>query len=242
MVTTVIVYTIIFSMLIVYFKVMYDDSVSFAENLSNVKGYIFLFMLIVAASFFYLDFDTLSIKEVFLIKFGLTNRININNAYTLVTSNFIHADISHLFLNVLFLTFFAFLELQYGYIFFLLMFLIPSIVSAIILSFIIPQDTILLGSSIGLCSLYSIIFAENLLIDKLPVKIGVTSKIIDYVCGMVILFIITFLMSFGQKSDISNMYSFSAHFLGALNGYLMYSIIKHFTPEFYNVLIKYGKW
>ena len=239
--TFAIIYNLFLFSIMVFYLIFTNQGTSrFLDNIYNQKAYIFIYILLVSFSIYSIDYNELAIKNEILYKYGLTNNITKSNLYTLLTNSFIHTDVLHLFINLLFFTYLGFLEYDYGYIIFLLMFLIPSIITSTILTIFIPDDVIILGASDGLCAIFSIIIAENLIIDKLPV--GISSKIYDFLFGVIILFGVLFLLTFGQRSGGSNVYTFSAHFLGALSGYIFYCALKFITPNLYDYLIEIGTW
>jgi membrane associated rhomboid family serine protease len=241
MIGNTLLYLLLF--IVFYFAVRsrYDKERSLMENLYGLKGYISLFLLLLVLSFFYFDMDTLAIKGRVVERFGLKNYSELTNFYPVITSNFIHNDYLHLFANLLFLSFLVVIDEKYGYIFFLLIFFVSSIFSSLALMFILPADGVCLGSSNGLCGLYSVIIAENLIFDKLPVKLSAGGKLLDVLFSLSILLAVIFLLSYGRNYWVSSIYTLVAHVLGAVAGYATYILIKYLIPDFYNLLTRKGK-
>lgn len=235
-------YSILIVIYLVYQYIRWRSYYSISENILINIGSIILFVLLLLLSVFYFDIHSLVIKPDLLNKYGLLGYNYNISWYTLITSNYIHSDYTHLFFNIIALIIISSIEDTCGSIVFLLMFIFPSILSSLIIMIILPDNSIALGASTGISSLYSIIVAENLLIDNLPVSLPTSSKIQEFILGIGMIFIVTFLLSFGRTSlpTNNNILPFSFHLIGATMGYLLYVMIKYLFPNTFKYLVIWG--
>ncbi len=236
-------YTFMLLLLFFLIFIIRDDSISFLENIYNLKGFIFLYLVLLLSSLYYFNLNDLSIKDSIYNSYGLHHFSKMTNYSSYFICNILHLDFFHLLLNLLFFYCLINLEEYYGWLFFLIFFIIPSLITSIILSYIIPVNLTGLGASNGLLSLFSILIAENLVFDKLPFNIPYSNKIMDFVINIIILLFFVYILTYGYRPRTAHVsaYPFMAHSLGALTGFGLYCILKFLLPSLYDYIIKLGR-